>query len=190
MKRYLLDISFVAHFRRRMGAYFLKRDAIGRTRNAKSVSLNEAVKLGVLFIGEDEQTFNTLSGFLKELRANGKKVKCLGYVSKPQVAASLRSSQDLDFFSQDDLNWHFGPESSRVRSFIDEPFDILLDIRIQKSLPVMSIAAHSKAKFKVGNYSERNEPFFDLMIESNEGMDLKEFIKQMKHYLAMLDAKK
>jgi hypothetical protein len=190
MKRYLLDISVVAQFRARMGAYFLKRDAIGRTRSAKSVSLDEAVKLGVLFTGEDEQTFNTISALLKELRANGKKVKCLGYVGRPQAAASLRSSQDLDFFSQDDLNWHFAPESSRVRSFLDEPFDMLIDLGLSESFPVLNLVAHSKAKFKVGRFSADNEPYMDLMIETQDAMELREFIAQIKRYLAMLDGKR
>jgi hypothetical protein len=190
MKRYLLDISFVVQLRTRLGAYFLQREATSITRATNSISLDKAVKLGVLFSGEDEQTFNTVSAFLKELRANGKKVKCLGYVAKPLAAASLRSSQDLEFFSQADLNWHFRPESSRVRSFIEEPFDILIDLRMQSSLPILYLAAFSKAKFKVGDFNEENEPHYDLMIERSEEIELRDFIKQIKHYLGMLDVGK
>jgi hypothetical protein len=187
MVRLLLNIPFVLDLRRRVGAYMLESEMKEGSRQPQAISLDKAQKIGILFTGEDEQTLNSVSTFVKELRRNGKNVKCLGFVPKPNAVQTLRQSQDMDFFSTDDLNWYFRPQSSLVTSFLSEKFDMLIDLRIVRRVPLPFMVALSKARFKVGRFNEEDKQIFDLMIHADEGMGINEFIDQMRHYLTIFD---
>lgn len=172
----------------RIGTHFLQKEMHEVVRDVRSISLSGARRIGVLFTGEDEHMLNAVSTFIKELRLSGKSVRCLGYVPRPKVAETLRASQDLEFFSQDDLNWYFRPESRTVCSFLEDPFDILIDLRLRRRMPLPFMVGLSQARFKVGRFNERDRDLHDLMIRADDGMDITEYIVQIRHYLEKLDA--
>lgn len=187
MVRSMLNIPLIFRLRKRVGAYLLESEMNEASRQPQAISLDRAQKIGLLFTGEDEHTLNSVSTFVKELRRNGKNVKCLGFVSKPNAVQTLRQSQDLDFFSTDDLNWYFRPQSSLVTTFLNERFDMLIDLRILRRIPLPFMVALSKAKFKVGRFSEEDKQIFDLMIHADDDMGVNDFVVQLKHYLAIFD---
>lgn len=191
MKQWLPDIAIVNKMRLTVGSYFLQKEMRIRKRDVQGMGIDAARSIGVVFNAKDESSFKQIREFTDYLRGGGlRQVKALGFVPKAEVSAFLQSSQDFDFFSKEDFNWFFKPQGRKVAGFIGEPFDILIDLRINKSIPLLFIVGLSRAQFKVGRYGDKFKEYYDLMIDVEEEADLKFFIEQIKHYLTMLNEKK
>ena len=191
MKKWFLDIPFVAKIRLVVGSYFLQKEMRIRKREIQGMGLDQARSIGIVFNARDEQTFKVIREFSNQLRGGGlRKVKALGFVPKAEVASFLSSSQDFDFFSREDFNWYNKPQGRKVAGFISEPFDILIDLRMKKFIPILFIVGLSRAHFKVGKFGAGYKEFYDLMIDVDENADLSFFISQINHYLEMLNHKK
>jgi len=190
MKEQILDFGPVMRLRKRIGLHFLQRELEGLKRETNSISLNEAKRIGVLFTGEDDATLRAVGKFIDQLRKEGRSVRSLGFVPREKVAATLRTASSLEFFTQEDLNWYFRPQSRHAMSFVEEPFDLLIDLRMKRRMPIPYMVALSMAKFKVGCYHEDDDGLHDLMIRVEDGMDMDELIDHLRHYLEMVGQKK
>ncbi|MGB0368087.1 MAG: DUF6913 domain-containing protein [Flavobacteriales bacterium] len=191
MKQWLPDIAIVNKVRLTVGSYFLQKEMRIRKRDVQGMGLDSARSIGIVFNAKDENTFKQIREFTDYLRGGGlRQVKALGFVPKAEVSAFLQSSQDFDFFSKEDFNWFYKPQGRKVAGFISEPFDILIDLRINKSIPLLFIVGLSRAQFKVGRYGDKFKEFYDLMIDVDGEAGHGFFIEQIKHYLTMLNEKK
>ncbi len=171
-----------------VGSHFLKKEMRIRKREVQSLGLEKARSIGIVFNAKDEHTFKLIREFSDELRGGGlRTVKSLGFVPKREVAAFLQSSQDFDFFSRQDFNWYYKPQGRKVVGFISESFDILIDLRLKRFVPILFIVGLSRAHFKVGRYGSEFEQFYDLMIDVEDKAELSFFVSQIKHYLSMIN---
>ena len=191
MKKWLPDIAIVNKMRLTVGSYFLSKEMRIRKRDMQGMGLDAARSIGVIFNAKDESSFKLIRELTDHLRGGGlRQVKALGFVPKAEVSAFLQSSQDFDFFSKQDFNWFFKPQGRKVAGFISEPFDILIDLRLNKSIPLLFIVGLSRAQFKVGRYGNNFKEYYDLMIDVEGEPELSYFIEQIKHYLTMLNEQK
>lgn len=191
MKKWLPDIAIVNKMRLTVGSYFLSKEMRIRKRDMQGIGLDAARSIGVIFNAKDESSFKLIRELTDHLRGGGlRQVKALGFVPKAEVSSFLQSSQDFDFFSKQDFNWFFKPQGRKVAGFISEPFDILIDLRLNKSIPLLFIVGLSRAQFKVGRYGNNFKEFYDLMIDVEGEPELSYFIEQIKHYLTMLNEQK
>ena len=191
MKKWLPDIAIVNKMRLTVGSYFLSKEMRIRKRDMQGMGLDAARSIGVIFNAKDESSFKLIRELTDHLRGGGlRQVKALGFVPKAEVSSFLQSSQDFDFFSKQDFNWFFKPQGRKVAGFISEPFDILIDLRLNKSIPLLFIVGLSRAQFKVGRYGNNFKEFYDLMIDVEGEPELSYFIEQIKHYLTMLNEQK
>ena len=94
-----------------------------------------------------------------------------------------------DFFCLKDLTWYNAPDNIYARNFMSDEFDILLDLNLNDLFPLRYISALSKANFKVGKRSDRNNSIFDLMIETDEKKGVKYFLKNIDTYLFIINKK-
>ncbi|MFT4544130.1 MAG: hypothetical protein ACI9UR_002520 [Bacteroidia bacterium] len=191
MKKWLPDIAIVNKVRLTVGSYFLAKEMRIRKRDVQGMGLDAARSIGVIFNAKDESSFKLIRELTDHLRGGGlRQVKALGFVPKAEVSSFLQSSQDFDFFSKQDFNWFFKPQGRKVAGFISEPFDILIDLRLNKSIPLLFIVGLSRAQFKVGRYGNNFKEYYDLMIDVEGEPELSYFIEQIKHYLTMLSEQK
>ena len=191
MKKWFLDIPFINRIRKLAGEYFLRQEMRIRVREVQGMGLDSARSIGIIFNAKDERTFKLIREFSDKLRGGGlRKVQALGYVPKGEVASFLQSSQDFDFFTREDFNWYYKPQGRKVVEFMSEPFDILIDLRINKFTSLLYIVGLSRAHFKVGCFGKNYEDFYDLMIDVEANPDVAYFIEQIQHYLKMLESEK
>ena len=97
------------------------------------------------------------------------------------------SKLEYDFFSQKELNWMGKPSGVVVQNFIREEYDLLIDLNVHDHFPLRYMAALSKAKFKVGKYSERDTDMYDMMIDADNTKTVKYFLRQVDIYITMMN---
>ncbi len=150
----------------------------------KSQNFDELKTIGILFDAKDFNTRELVAKYAKSFTKKGKKVKLLGFYDEKNKGNEF----DFKCFNKNDLNWHQIPDHEEVSKFMETPFDLLIDIHLGEILPLEYISALSKAKFRIGRYTPREE-CYDLMIDTQDNMDLDFFIGQVNFFINILNPK-
>lgn len=167
----------------------LKKEMAGQNRKAHICNLAQATSIAVIYRAEDEKMHQVVKNYLKYLKEEEgiRRLMAFSYFDGKDTPAYLQSILEYDYFTRKDLNWHGKPSGSSVDKFINEPYDILIDLTEEPCLPLRYVLVESKAKFKVGQHNPKNEPYFDLLIDTQMN-DLAKFIEQVTYYLAVLNS--
>ncbi len=171
-----------------IGNYLLKKElrTITRVRKPNKFNFNDIKTVGILFDATNPEDFEIVKRYVTYLREYRKKVKVIGFFSTRAVPALTYSKLEYDFFSHKELNWIGKPSSIIIKNFIDEEYELLIDLNVHDHFSLRYIAALSKATFKVGKYDE-NEEIYDMMIDSDNTKKVKYFLRQVDTYITMLN---
>jgi hypothetical protein len=167
----------------------LKKELSGRVRKLmpNRFSFYGVRTVGMIFDASNPEDYELVKRYVVYLKEHAKKVKVLGYFSKKQIPALTYSKLEYDFFSSKETNWFEKPTTHIINNFMEEEYDLLIDLNIHDHFPLKYISALSKAKFKVGKYKEDDEEIYDMMIDADNTQTLKYFLRQVDTYITMLN---
>ena len=102
---------------------------------------------------------NLIIGLIKYLKGEFgiRNVKALAYYPKKDNPHFLQSRLGFDFFNMKDINWFCLPNTVTTRNFINENYDILLDVTDGEFIPQKFILHYSNSALKVGTFSKINK---------------------------------
>ena len=186
-----VTMSIIKDITETIGNYLLKQKVKANPRELHPSKFNfsEIKTVGVIFDASNAEDFELIKRYVVYMREHQKKVKVLGYFSSKKIPSLTYSKLEYDFFSTKETNWYGKPTTHVIDNFIEEEYDLLIDLNIHDHYTLKYIASLSKAKFKVGKYTEANKLIYDMMIEVDETKNLKYFLRQVDTYLAMINKK-
>lgn len=158
-----------------------------RERKPSRFAFKEIKSVGILVDATKPEDFELVKRYVLYLREHRKRVKVVGFFNSKQIPDMAFSKLEYDFFSLKELNWFGKPSSIFIQNFIDEEYDLLIDLNVQNLFPLKYISALSKANFKVGKYLKNDLEIFDMMIDSDDSKSLKYFLRQVDTYITMLN---
>jgi hypothetical protein len=173
-----------------MGVRRLLRDLpTDRKPIARNIGLSR--KVAIVYVVEDEAAHNQVRNYVKRLKdeLGLSNIMALGYSDEKALPHYLHAKLNFDAICQKDLNWYRIPQGNTVANFMAEEYEIIIDLTLQDRLPIQYIMAKSRARFKVGRYSESNKKILDMMIDMAGSQSLPQLIQQIHHYLMMVNAK-
>jgi hypothetical protein len=171
----------------KIATYLFHKEFASQQRQHATVTFNDAKSIGIIYDSTNEQNYDIIRRYVKELRDIYKKdVLALGYYDKKALPNDRYAKLGLDFFTRKALNWHYKPVAPIVRNFMERDFDILIDLHTSNSIAFRYITAATKARFKIGKYSRYSAPFYDFMISVSDAVTLPGFIEQVNHYLKLI----
>ena len=182
-------MSFIHNLKSVVGNYFLSMELKTLQRKKAFMNMGDAKSVGILFDATVSENFDLIKKYIVYLKDMKKRVKAIGFYNQKQTPPMAYSKLEYDFFTLKDLNWYNFPDNIYVRNFIDDDYDILLDLNIHDLFPLKYVSALSKAKFKVGKKSDRNNSTFDLMIDADASKGLKYFLRNIDTYLFIINKK-
>lgn len=141
--------------------------------------------IGVLFKTDTQAEFEIVKTFLHFLTDQNNKIVALCFVDEKKVPDYYFLRKGFNFFSRHDLNFFFLPKTHFILDFIDKPFDMLIDLSIDKNFPLFYISNLSKAKFKIGKFNFGHK-CFDVMIDISKKKSIESLIEQIKVYVPVL----
>jgi hypothetical protein len=167
----------------------LKQELVSNTRvlQPNKFSFITIRTVGILFDSSNPEDYELVKRYVVYLREHTKKVKVLGFFSTKNIPTLTYSKLEYDFFSLKELNWYGKPNTHIIENFINEEYDLLIDLNIHDHFALKYIAALSKAKFKVGKFKEGDEQIYDMMIDADNTQKLKYFLRQVDTYITMLN---
>jgi len=180
-------MRFLERFRKRVGAFKVKR--INSKRIVKAVNIDDAKSAGIVFLVKDLNSIKFAEKFRTHLKGEEgiRKVQVLGFVDGKEIPDYINPKLDFYYFCRKDLNWHFKPVKQEVDNFVKEDFDLLIDLSRAKEIPLNFVVKKSKSKFKIGRYSNYAESLFDFMVDISVENNKTNFIKQLIHYLKLIN---
>lgn len=180
----------IKNIKNKYGNYRLNQERKLVKRNKQSLQFTSAKNIALVFDAGIEDELDLIKDFIKDIRDLKKSVKSVGFFNLKQVPPLQYSKLEYDFISQKELNWWGMPSDDFIKTFINEEFDILIDLTIKDYFPLKYIAATSKAKFKICAYNENKIKDFDLLLDISKDSSIKNLLKQVKHYLNFINKPK
>jgi hypothetical protein len=173
----------------RIARFFLKKklNFSSKRKITEHFNFNDVKSVGIVFSADNALQIETVRKYMDALGNKGKQVKAICFYKAKQLPILSGSSLLIDFVLPKEVNFMGVPGPSFVNGFIENEFDLLIDLDINEVFPVEYVSAMSKAFFKVGKYSKNNELIFDLMIEMDSDKDLNYFMEQINVYLKMIN---
>ena len=150
------------------------------------VSFEQARKIGMLYDATSDSDTETVKQYVKTIRGEHKEVIALGYVDGKDLSRNQFAQLGLDFFTRKNLRWNMIPDCLEVKNFINEPFDILINLNEGDCFPLNYITSMSKARFRIGRYNKNLIHNFDMMIDAGNSTSLANFIKEADRYLRII----
>lgn len=89
------------------------------------------------------------------------------------------------YFTEKDFNWRGEPKRPAFKSFIEEPYDLLIGFFNKNNLYLENAVLRSNSKFKVG-FANVNQELYDMEI-SEYPTKIDSFLSELKKYLIVLN---
>ena len=164
----------------------VRRKAARLKRQKALYDFASAKYIGVLCSPKNETVTAQIKTFLSYLSQKGIKYSVFGYFDGKVIPENFLYLKDIDFITQENLNFLFIPKGAVVDKFIGEPFDMLINCNIDDCFPVEYISQLSQAKCKVGIMRKSDEACYDVMIDVTRKKTLEYFFENLEVYLSNL----
>lgn len=184
-------MKFINEIRNYFGRKLLNK-TLSRQRESAVHNFDDARSIAILYREKGEGFYILVKQYVKYLSDEHgiRDIMAFAYIEdKKGIPHYHVHKLKYDYFTGGDLNWRLEPTCDQVTTFVNQPFDILIDLEKEASIPLRFVLAQSKAAFKVGYYNPANEPFYDMMLAAGENDTFDEYIKQVNHYLTRINKK-
>ncbi|MDR1975112.1 MAG: hypothetical protein LBQ31_10675 [Bacteroidales bacterium] len=160
----------------------VERSMSSNVRFRQSTNLERAKTVGIYAVYSNDEQFNTVVSFAKNMRQLGKTVKMLVYF--PTLQDTVES---IDKLLPSQINFKKFPKNTavEVQRFLHEDFDIFFDTSLQFHYIDVSVTSSSNAKFKVGKEGIWNSQVNDFSLSFRDGASQEEALQTMVNYLSV-----
>jgi hypothetical protein len=172
--------SYIIHF-------LINRELKTLNRSKQVVNLFNARSIGIIYALESETIYHAVNALVSQLTKAGAEVKIIGYIPAKVIPNYYLATLKMDILTKKDISLPGIPKKSFVEKFIQEEFDLLIDLSATGYLSLDYIAGCSHANFKAGRYREKMVNVFDFMIKKPEEMEQQKFFETMITYLRTIN---
>lgn len=183
-------MSFFKNIQNKLGAFLGGQDE-NQNRQKGVYNYEQANSLALIFKLEDENQYKVVREYLKFVKDEHhvKELMALCFVDDKEVPQYIQSRVDFDFFTRKDVNWQQKTSNTTVDNFVEAKYDILIDLSSGESPVINGITKMSCASFKIGKNSKKNAVLYDFMLDLSSDHSLKAYLKQVNHYLTVINKK-
>ncbi len=177
------------NIRLKIGRSILKGKLIKTKRHIHYSNFSLVKSIGIVWDASNTAEFTSLSKFYQKMHEKNIEVKILGYFSGKELPNQYTALRYLTCFRRNELNLYYLPATPEAHSFIKNNFDVLIDINLNKILPLQYLSFLSEASFKVGLFEpETPDSQFDLMMDIKNPVNTDTYLNQVVHYLEMINS--
>ena len=159
-----------------------------RSRNTRIKTLHNSKSVGILWHPADEGSIETYELLRKLLQTKGIKSTGIAFIDSNREMETLATVTHSGFLHRRNVRWFGCPQTSDGMQFIQDPFDILIDLSIVKTIALQYILVHSQATFKVG-WQGAEQNYYDLNIDVSEKPQCRYLMEQVVFYLENINEK-
>lgn len=155
-------------------------------RNIQAVNIKSAKTLAIVYEASNEEAVGLVKRYVKFLKDYKIKVLALGYVDEKELPLDVNPSLEFDYVTKKELSLFLEPKSIVVDNFVEEEFEILIDLTDQDNIVLQYLMTKSKAKFKVGAERLTYSSLFDMTIVLKPDEGIRQLMKNIDRYLHVI----
>lgn len=170
-------------FKKKLFDYYQKQQ-----RSAKIQTFSNSKSIGILWNPVDEGSIETYEHLRKILKEKGIRTTGIGHIDSKDEKETFSTVAHSGLSYNMNVSWSGRPKSGVGELFMQEAFDILIDLSVKKVLALQYLLVHSPATFKVGwESSDRN--YYDLNIDVKGNPQCRYLMEQIVYYLENMNGK-
>jgi hypothetical protein len=168
--------------------YSLKDAHKNNSRSMMIANFNFIQSIGIVSNPNNKNEINEIEKVIMLFQELDKQVFPLIYVDKLIKNDMSTSNNDWIKLGKEDCNWIGKPRKNQnLNRFINQEFDILIDLSYSKNFCLQYVFVQSQAKLKIMNTSDLNKQFADMMLEIPNPHNKIAFAKEIIHYLKVIN---
>jgi len=180
-------LKIIRQIREKFAKSFLVTQVNEMGRKQKQINLNSARTVALLYYLPDESTYKLVETILTRFSDMNLKVSVVCYTDLKVFPHYFIPKISQDLITTKNVNWRLQPKNAFVKEFIENEYDILIDLSLAEYFPLLYCSALSKAGLKVGRFQEDHQLFYDLMIHTGPDETIDTFAAQIIHYLRRIN---
>ena len=173
-----------------IGKSILSKKVVRLKKKVYYSNFSQVKSIGIVWDASRPIEFTSLTKFYQKMHELKIEVKIFGYYPGKNLPDQYTAIRYLTCIKKDEINTFYHPVSSETNEFINNPFDILIDINFEKQFPLKYVTSLSIARLKIGLFDqEPAETPLDLMLEIKNPVDIENYLIQIIYYLEMIKDK-
>ena len=177
----MLSRLFYSYRKKRLFLAYRKQKRV-----VKIITLADARSVGIIWNPADEESIETYESLRKILTEKGIKSFGIAYIGSKREKETLSTVSNSWLINNGNVSFFGKPQSGDGIHFLQQEFDILIDLSISKTLALQYILIHSAARFKVGWRAE-DPNVYDLEIDVTANPNCRYLMEHIIHYLEKLN---
>jgi len=171
------------YFKKRLFGFYQKQ-----RRSPKIHTFSNSGSAGILWNPADEESGEVYEILKKMLKDRGIRTTGIGFIHSKKEMDTLAKVSHSNFQNSRNVGWSGRPKTGDGLYFMRKQFEILIDLSIQKVLPIQYLLVHTNAAFKIGwEASEYN--YYDLNIDVKKNAKCRYLMEQIVYYLENINVK-
>ncbi len=150
------------------------------------VGYGNAKRIALLYDAGPDGKTAFINKIINNLEHDGKIVRAIGFFNQKRIPEGVIVNQKVGFFSKKSFSVWMYPKSETVRKFIDQPYDLLIDLTVQPHFMVKYVAGITKASYKAGAHHSDYLSVFDLLLYVDEQTTDEKLANHAIHYLKII----
>lgn len=179
-------MSFIENLKTKIGKYRLMSSLAKRNPMRHIPAFHEIQEIAIIYQADQKSEDQLINQFAQHLREQGKKVMLLGFVNQKQLSHQYKFHITQEYIWKESLDFFNLPNTSKIHGFIQQPFDLLMNLHPDFCLPLAAISSYSKAKTRIGIHYPGAESFNEILIDGKFN-SLFDAGLQMEHYLKIVN---
>lgn len=180
-------MEFFKDIRLKIGKTILAKRLVKTRRNMFYSNISLVKTIGIVWDASKPNDFLYLTRFYQKMHERNIEVKILGYFPGKNLPDQYTALRYLTFIRKKEINFFYHPVSSEANTFLNNRFDILIDINFKKVFTLQYITLLSNAALKVGLFeSDTDNSPFDLMMEMKDPVSIEKYLNEIVQYLEMI----
>lgn len=172
-----------------IGQSLLRKKVCNTRRKVAYTNLDSVKKIGIVWDASQTNDFICLSKFYQKMQDRNIDVSILGYFAGKTLPNQYTANRYLRCIRKEEVSFFYLPVSHDASSFIENRFDVLIDLNFKNLLPLKYLSSLSNAAFKVGLYDpDKSDSVFDLMMELKKPVEVDNYLTQILLYLEMINS--
>lgn len=182
-------MELLGKIRLKIGDIILRNKIAGTKRKAHYSGLSQVRNIGIVWDASMTEDFVFLSRFYQKMHDSATNVKILAYFPGKVLPNQYTAVRYLTVIKREELNLFYHPVSKETQAFVDNHFDVLIDLNFKKMVPLQYISSLSNAGLKVGLFDAGTaDSPFDVMMELKNPVNAETYLDHVMHYLGMINS--
>ena len=172
-----------------IASYLMKKSISNLPRNKGTYNLESAKNIGIIYVPDSQKDTEVIKQFCNKLKEKNKNITVFGFLQNKNALLYQYDEKGYNYVNYKELNFWLEPKTKLTSNFIEQEFDLLINLNISKSFQLNYISAFSKAKLKVGSFKDDTFKSNDLLINITDKDNIKNLIEYIVHYLNIINTK-